>query len=166
MSRAGEGSARSLAWSSTAPLAMAAKKRYLTDLPMNVKSLAILVADDEADMRDLLQHWLVEAGHSVMVASSGTAAGRLVLKHSFDLVITDVLMADGDGLELIEQMKRSQPAARILAISGGGRYIEGDDCLKIARGFGAHWALMKPFNREQLLSSIAQTLAPKQESGF
>lgn len=133
---------------------------------MKAKSLAILVVDDEADMRDLLQHWLVEEGHVVMLAASGTAAGRLMLKHTFDLVITDVLMADGDGLKLIEQMKRSQPATRILAISGGGRYIEGDDCLKIARGFGAHWALMKPFKREQLLASIAQTLAPKQKPGF
>ncbi len=117
-------------------------------------------------MRDLLRLWLVEAGHVVMLAASGKAAGQLMLKHPFDLVITDVLMADGDGLELIEQMKRVQPASRILAISGGGRYIEGDDCLKIARGFGAHWALMKPFNREQLLASITQTLAPKQKSGF
>lgn len=125
---------------------------------MNAKS--ILVVDDEEDIRQLLLLWLTEAGHKVQTAVSARDAAQLAEKNVFDLVVTDVLMPDGDGLELISALKTALPSARILAISGGGRYIERDNCLRIARGWGAHAALMKPFGREALFAAIDQALAP------
>src|SRR5687767_11067485 len=99
-----------------------------------MKSLSILVADDEEPIRVLLEHWLKAAGHGTASVGNATEACAVMKQRKFDLVITDILMPDGDGLDLIAEMKREQPTARILAISGGGLYVEGDDCLRMARG--------------------------------
>jgi two-component system chemotaxis response regulator CheY len=125
-----------------------------------MKSLSVLVADDEEEIRTLLIHWLVSAGHTVTSVANATEARKVIGQHRLDLVVTDVLMPEGDGIQLMKELKEAQPAARILAISGGGRYIEGDNCLKIARGFGAHAAVMKPFSREELLEGVSLAMAP------
>ena len=119
-----------------------------------MKPLSILVADDERNICLLLEEWLKPLGHVVVMACNGTEALKLAEKALFDLVITDVLMPESDGPKLIEHVKKIQPAARFLAISGGGRYIDSNECLAIARGFGADAAIMKPFNREELLEAI------------
>ena len=124
-----------------------------------MKSLSILVADDEESIRSLLQYFLSNAGHQVVVVSSAREAFEAMARQPFDLVITDVLMPDGDGLDLITELKKVQPKARILAISGGGRYLEGSDYLKLARGLGAHMAMMKPFTWQQLQDAIEVALA-------
>ena len=121
--------------------------------------LSILIADDEESIRLLVQRLLTSAGHSVVIAGDGKSAREAVRQHRFDLVITDVLMPDGDGLDLIGDLKLAQPGARVLAISGGGRYVDGDDCLKMARGLGAHAAMMKPFDWQGLQAGMAQALA-------
>ena len=73
-------------------------------------------------------------------------------------------MPDGDGLDLITELKKVQPHVRILAISGGGRYLEGGDYLKLAKGLGAHTAMMKPFTWAQLQEAIAVALSPTGEA--
>lgn len=118
--------------------------------------LSILVADDEEGIRSLLVRWLGKHGHQVSCVSSGQDASRLLEQHRFDLVITDVVMPDGDGFELIPAVRKTQPTARILAISGGGRFIPSTDCLSLARGLGAHAAVLKPFNWEQVRMGIVQ----------
>ena len=123
-----------------------------------MNSLSILVADDEDSIRSLIQHFLQSAGHTVVAAASANEAFDALTKHRLDLVITDVLMPDGDGLDLITELKKAQPTARILAISGGGRYLEGSDYLKLAKGLGAHHAMMKPFTWQQLQEAIAIAL--------
>lgn len=128
-----------------------------------MKSLSILVADDEESIRVLLQHWLMGAGHTVTSAGDGRQALEAIKQGQFDLVITDVLMPDGDGLNLIAELKKAQPAMRVLAISGGGRFVQGDDCLKMAHGLGAHAAVMKPFSWQQLQVGIEQALASSTE---
>ena len=60
----------------------------------------------------------------------------------------------GDGFELIAAFRKAQPTARIVAISGGGKYLQGTDCLKIARGLGANAAVMKPFKWDELQAGI------------
>ncbi len=128
-----------------------------------VEPLSILVADDEEGIRDLLARWLENRGHSVSCADCGQDASRLLQEHRFDLVITDVVMPDGDGFELIPIVRKTQPAARILAISGGGRYIPSDDCLNLARGLGAHATMFKPFNWEQMRTGITRALPTFEE---
>jgi DNA-binding NtrC family response regulator len=125
-----------------------------------MKSISVLVADDEESIRSLLEHWLRTAKHDVVGASCATEAYAALTKRSFELVITDILMPDGDGLDLIAKLKAVQPSTRILAISGGGRWVEGDDCLKLARGLGAHAVVMKPFTWDQLQAGMEQALGP------
>ena len=129
-----------------------------------MKSLSVIVADDVEGIQDLVGHWLEESGHAVMCASTGRIASQLLKKQHFDLVITDVLMPDVDGLELILELKHSQPSVRILAISGGGRHMQATDCLKMAKNLGAHALLLKPFNREQLLAAMKLAI-PSESSG-
>ena len=121
-------------------------------------ALSILVADDEESIRHLLCTWLQSRGHTVVSVASAQDATRCLRERRFDLVITDVVMPDGDGFELIAAFRKAQPETRILAISGGGRFLQGNDCLKIALGLGAHAVLMKPFSWDQLQAGIDQAL--------
>src|SRR5688572_18342931 len=127
-------------------------------------SLSILVADDEDSIRSLLEHFLTNSGHTVVAVGNAREACEAMSKKTFDLVITDVLMPEGDGLDLITELKKKQPNARILAMSGGGRYLEGSDYLKLAKGLGAHTAMMKPFTFDQLQQAIKVAFAGETES--
>jgi CheY-like chemotaxis protein len=124
----------------------------------DLTALSILVADDEEGIRDLLVQWLESRGHRVVAVGSAHEGTRCLKERPFDLVITDIVMPDGDGFELITAFRKGQPGTRILAMSGGGRYLQGTDCLRIARGLGAHAAVMKPFNRHQLQTGIDEAL--------
>ena len=114
-------------------------------------ALSILVADDEEGIRSLLVHWLERHGHAVATVGSAQQATRLLEQQCFDLVITDVVMPTATALS-------SSPH------SGGGKYLEGTDCLRIARGLGAHAAVMKPFNWEQLQIGIELAFAQPSET--
>jgi CheY-like chemotaxis protein len=120
--------------------------------------LSILVADDEEGIRTLLAHWLQRSGHAVTCVGNGAQASRAIKTRTFDLIITDVVMPDGDGFELISHCRKALPSTPIVAISGGGKYLQGADCLKMARGLGAHAIVIKPFNWEQLHAGIDAAL--------
>lgn len=120
------------------------------------KPLAVAVADDVLEIRQLVDNWLSGVGCTVAAAASGNELAKLMRAQAFDLIITDILMPDGDGLEVILEARRSQPAARLLAISGGGNHLQAEDCLRFAKGLGAHAVLLKPFNREQLLEAVTK----------
>jgi CheY-like chemotaxis protein len=133
--------------------------RVLLNCTDGMNSFSILVADDEDSIRSLVQQLLSSEGHAVVAVGNAREACDAMTRQQFDLVVTDVLMPDGDGIELITQVKQAQPNARILAMSGGGRYVEGSDYLKLASGLGAHAAITKPFTWEQLKAAIDVALA-------
>jgi len=120
----------------------------------------ILVVDDMEGVRKTIGSMLKRGGHNVTPAANGIKAIDLLKSQRFDLVVTDILMPEGDGVGLIAELKKNQPNVRVLAISGGGRIIDSTDCLRIAQGLGAHAAVMKPFTRDQLLAAVNQALAP------
>ena len=128
-----------------------------------MKPMTILVADDEENIRVLMQHWLRDAGHAVEVVANAGEGRAVLAKTTFDLVITDVLMPDGDGLSLIREVKKTSPHTRVLAMSGGGRYMPGEDYLKMARGLGAHAIVTKPFTWQELTMGMEMALAPLPE---
>jgi CheY-like chemotaxis protein len=125
-----------------------------------MKPLSIVIADDVEEIRHLVRDWLGGGGHSVDCASGAMQLAKLLRQQHYDLVITDILMPDGDGLEVMTELKKTQPWARVLAISGGGAYLRAADCLNVAKGFGAHAVLLKPFNRQQLLEAVEKVSLP------
>jgi CheY-like chemotaxis protein len=120
----------------------------------------ILVIEDDSMLRGMLQKMLEQNGHNVLVAGDGMEATRLYQAHSdIDLIVTDVLMPEKDGLEVIMEIRGKLPQVKIIAISGGGR-ISHTDYLIAARRLGAHTTLSKPFARQELMDAIDSLLTP------
>ena len=115
----------------------------------------ILLIDDDAPAREMLRQMLERAGYDVVPAPSGREGLQHYQTSAIDLIITDILMPDQDGLETIQELRRLTPAAKIIAISGGGQ--SGLlDLLPIAEKLGAQWTLRKPLRRQELLEAIHQ----------
>jgi CheY-like chemotaxis protein len=127
--------------------------------PTAARRLHILVADDVEEITKLVALWLEEAGHVVTHATSGRDVVRLVKDNPFDVVVTDIVMPNGDGWDAILAINRLRPGTRIVAISGGGKHMPADACLRVAKGVGADHILKKPFQRAQLLDAVNQVAA-------
>ena len=117
----------------------------------------ILVIDDDDQIRALLQQVLERAGHKVVSAADGNQGIKLFRAQAADLIITDIIMPEKEGLETIMELRRDFPEVRIIAISGGGR-MKPDEYLHLAERCGAHRTLTKPFWREELLAAVRECL--------
>ena len=118
----------------------------------------ILLVDDDEPFRAMLHKTLERAGYEVEDAANGNAALAAYQHHSSDLVITDLVMPDKEGLETILELRRLDAAVKIIAISGGGRMNPKVNLL-MAQKLGAHMTLAKPFCQKDLLEGIAAVLA-------
>jgi PAS domain S-box-containing protein len=114
----------------------------------------ILVVDDEAAIRGLFHKILARAGYRVMEAADGAQALAAVKKGGVDLVITDLVMPEKEGIETIVAIRKNHPQVKIAAVSGafGGKYLE------IASQLGADAALAKPVSEETLLGTVRRLL--------
>lgn len=117
----------------------------------------IVLIDDDEDVRRTLVRMLETAGHEVHEAADGDSGLELSIRVDPQLVITDILMPEKEGIETIMTLKRDHPSLRIIAISGGGR-SGGMDFLDIARSLGADEVLQKPFRRAELLDLIKRLI--------
>lgn len=124
---------------------------------MNKTGKTILVVDDEAPYRRVCRGILEKCGHRVFTAADSVAALRVIANNPVDLVISDVLMPNRDGIETIIAIHREHPEIRIIMMSGGG-VITADNVLKLAGRFYASATLRKPFTSEQLLDTVASVL--------
>ncbi len=118
----------------------------------------IVLIDDDDDVRRTLVRMLETAGHQVHEAADGSSGLELCLRVDPQLVITDILMPEKEGIETIMTLKRDRPDLKIIAISGGGR-AGGMDFLDMARSLGADEVLQKPFRRAELLDLMKRVLA-------
>jgi DNA-binding response OmpR family regulator len=117
----------------------------------------ILLVDDDDLVANLLHKILTRAKHQVFRARDGAAALQLYDSRAVDLVLTDLIMPDMDGLELIRKLRQADPALKIIAMSGGGRNTSGS-YLSIAQQMGAARTLAKPFSGEELVAAIETVL--------
>ncbi|MFZ5515973.1 MAG: response regulator [Candidatus Zhuqueibacterota bacterium] len=116
----------------------------------------IIVIEDDDAVRGLISRILISEKHDVMEAANGKEGLALLSKSKkIDLIITDIIMPDVEGLETIREAKERLPQVKILAISGGGR-IHAQDYLAIAKGLGADMTLQKPFIRQDLIDAVNQ----------
>lgn len=117
----------------------------------------ILLVDDDDSFRTMLRLTLAKLGYEVIEADNGAEALRLVDNDATDVVITDLIMPEKEGLETIQTLHRVHPSVKIIAMSGGGR-INARDFLVVAKMFGAHRTLVKPFSNQQMVAAIEELL--------
>lgn len=118
----------------------------------------ILLVEDDEMMRQTLRVILGRAGHEVVDATNGREALECLSRENIDLVITDIMMPEMDGIETIISLKRASPTLKLLAISGGGS-TGNFEFLEMARKFGAAETLRKPFKPKELLDAVERVLA-------
>jgi CheY-like chemotaxis protein len=124
----------------------------------DARSMArILIIDDEPSVRTVIRAMLELAGHHVVEAENGTTALAALAGAPIDVVITDILMPDRDGIETILEIRKQFPAVKILAMSGGG-FSGMHDLLDVAQKLGAHDTMGKPFRKSELLAKIDRLL--------
>ncbi|MBF0101501.1 MAG: response regulator [Desulfobacterales bacterium] len=117
----------------------------------------ILVIDDELHIREMLAKLLTRHGHEVLTAEDGRQGIQLHSKQPVDLVITDIIMPEVEGMEVIRVFKHNFSTVPIIAISGGGR-IEPYTYLKMAEELGATRTFKKPFETKELIQTIKELL--------
>lgn len=118
----------------------------------------ILVIDDEILVRLSIEAVLGAKGHAVSLATNGRDGLARLKSGEFDLIITDLIMPEMEGIETILAIRKESSSARILAISGGGRHGTGE-FLDHAAQLGANVTLKKPFSNSELLDAVNRAIA-------
>lgn len=124
--------------------------------------MKILVIDDDALVRRTLLKMLRFGGHDTLEADNGVTGLELFRKEMPDIVVTDIIMPEQEGIETIVTIRRERPEAKIIAISGGGRMAD-IELLRMARLLGADDVIAKPFRAEELrrrVRALAEYHAP------
>jgi len=117
----------------------------------------ILVIEDDEQMCSMLKRVLENAGYTVIDAPDGKAGMKLYRENGADLVITDLIMPEKEGIETIRELKQDNPDVKIIAISGGG-IIKSEDYLQIAERLGVQRTLAKPFKNEEILEAVNELI--------
>jgi CheY-like chemotaxis protein len=118
----------------------------------------ILIIDDDDIIRRMLRLMLTKAGYEVLDAADGIEGIRLFRENDVDLVITDLIMPEKEGIEMIVELKNDFPDVKIIAMSGGAQ-MGPEGYLQLADALGAQRTLKKPIAREDMLTAIEETLA-------
>ena len=119
--------------------------------------MRILVIDDDDQMRILLRQVMEWAGYEVVEAEDGREGMQKQRHQPADLVITDLIMPEQEGLETIGLLRKEYPQTRIIAISGGGR-IGPEAYLPAAQELGADRVFSKPFDVRELAGAVRELL--------
>jgi CheY-like chemotaxis protein len=117
----------------------------------------ILIIDDEPQIRSMLRLMLERVGYEVAEAPDGIEGIRRYRENPADLIITDLIMPNKDGIGMIIDLKKEFPKVKIIAMSGGGvnrpeGYLDG------AKKLGAARTLTKPIDRDEMLKAVKETL--------
>jgi CheY-like chemotaxis protein len=118
----------------------------------------ILLIDDDDAFRTMLRLTLTHFGHAVIEARNGREGLSLYASTGADLIITDIVMPEKEGLEVLMALWHHHPPVKIIAMSGGGRVIAAT-YLQSATLLGAARVLEKPFSNDDLLTAINEVLA-------
>jgi DNA-binding response OmpR family regulator len=118
----------------------------------------VLVIDDEQQIRRMIKIALEQEGYDVTLAEDGNAGLAAIRDQPMDLVITDLIMPDKEGIETIIELRKKYPAVPIIAISGGGR-VSPKNYLDVARSIGASRVFEKPVALRDLTTAVRDLLA-------
>lgn len=123
----------------------------------------ILIIDDESQIRSMLRLMLERVGYEVIEAADGMDGIRQYRDNPADLIITDLIMPNKDGIGMIIELKKEFPEVKIIAMSGGGvnrpeGYLDG------AKKLGATRTLTKPIDRDEMINAVKETLKADEDS--
>ncbi|MBK7132704.1 MAG: response regulator [Bacteroidales bacterium] len=121
----------------------------------------ILIVEDDKELREMLKVSLIRHKYSVLEATDGKDAISHFKPSIIDLVVTDLIMPEEDGLKVIMKLRELKPQLKIIAISGGGKAGPGS-YLKLAKALGADAVFSKPFSINDLVSKIESLLTSEQ----
>lgn len=127
---------------------------------MSIEQKNVLVIDDSSDIRVLLTDLLEEAGANVTACEDGKEAISQLGQSEFDIVITDILMPQKDGVSVIRALKEEEKPIPILVISGGSQTLSSHWLLKITQTMGVEAVLHKPFEPDELLTIVSRLVQP------
>ena len=117
----------------------------------------ILIIDDDQMVSATIELLLLKAGHTVTLAGNGNLGVASFKSAPADLIITDIIMPEKEGIETIQEIRALSPKVPIIAISGGGR-TKNYDFLRMANKLGANEVLKKPFANDELLTLVNKCL--------
>lgn len=120
----------------------------------------ILIIEDDEQIQLMLKGTLEDEGYEVRIASNGKEGIRCWQQEPFDLVITDLLMPEKEGLETIKELRHESPNTKIIAMSGGLRNNE-IDVLNMAKKLGANRTFGKPVPLPEFLKAVEEMLEPE-----
>lgn len=123
---------------------------------------SVLIIEDDEFVQKMLKQTFERAGYHVATAANGAAGiqlyeSRIDLLEPFDVVVTDLIMPEMEGIETITRLRKSNPGAKVIAISGGGRN-EPEDYLHLAQKLGAVYTFTKPVDRDALLQAVSELI--------
>jgi CheY-like chemotaxis protein len=124
----------------------------------------LLLIEDDVSLRRMLAQMLTRNGYTVSEARNGRVALKVLAETPVDIVVTDMIMPEMEGVETIRHLRREYPSIKIVAISGGG-ISSADSYLEIAKKMGVHRTLAKPFTPDELMTAIREAAA-HQENPF
>jgi CheY-like chemotaxis protein len=117
----------------------------------------VLVIDDDEDARQELVELFVGIGLEVVSVRDGREGLKALANGRFDVIVTDILMPNVEGLEFITMIKKNSPDTKIIAVSGGGT-TRNMSFLEFAEKLGADRTLEKPIRCEQLLANVKELI--------
>ncbi|MFH2218502.1 MAG: response regulator [Pseudomonadota bacterium] len=132
-------------------------RKVLDDQQQEQTTGRILLIDDDSKIRKLFIQKLAGRGYEIIEACDGKEGLRLYHENRPDLVITDLVMPEKEGIEMITELKREFPNVKIIAISGGGRNVQ-DAYLHIAKSLGAERTFTKPIDWPELIKAVSELL--------
>ncbi len=122
----------------------------------------ILIIDDDDAFRGALENLLQAAGHTVATAPDGQTGAKRYRAEPFDVVITDIVMEQGEGLETVMTLRREYPDVGVIAMSGDSSRSE--FYLSVAKRLGAHRTFSKPFTMAELDPAIFELAPPRRRA--
>lgn len=125
---------------------------------MSTSNKTILVVDDEEPFREYMTVLLEKNNFTVLVAENGIIGEQKASKYKPDLIITDIVMPDKEGVEFIKSIRENDSVTPVIAVSGGNR-VNAYSYLSMSKKLGANAILAKPFSNADILKTINELIA-------
>ncbi len=122
--------------------------------------IRLLVVEDNDDFRFIVCEMLADLDYQVFTATNGAQALAVLESQTVDIVLTDMIMPDKEGLETVQEIRRKYPMIKIAAMSGGGR-VNANNYLDLAKRLGASVTFEKPFRAQELLLGLERIVSER-----